>query len=240
MKKIKLSVCNIWFFLKKSEFITDLFIMTDIYVDFVNRWKKMSLHICDNLRELLSDRLTTKIHIYEKKLDSEYESDLNINVYRIKSVSGRFSVCHSYKFKALHLKIQDQTITNNVIDDDNESSSLRITLNKFTVSKLSSFRSCDLTSKQESKNENRDKNAVFEWDEHNKNDEENNSFTNRLTAENSVNDDYEEHDENEQSLTSSLIENHLRNADEMSKYKACSLMFDLNTNLCCLLSCLMK
>src|SRR5438046_1141632 len=101
----------------------------------------MLLHICDNLRELLSKQLTEKIHIYKKKLDSEYESELNTNIYRIKSVFDCFSVCHSHKFKALHLKIQNQIIINNIINNNNESDSSKITFDKFTTSELSSVRS---------------------------------------------------------------------------------------------------
>ena len=147
MKKIKLSVCNIWSFSKKSELIqvTDLLIMTDIYTDFVNCWKKMSLHIHNNLRELLSKQLTEKTHIY-KKLDSEYESELNTNIYKIKSVSDCFSVCHSHKFKALHLEIQNQIITDNIINNSNKLNSSRIILDEFTTSELSSVRSWSLTS----------------------------------------------------------------------------------------------
>ncbi len=67
----------------------------------------MLLHIYDNLKELLSKQLIKKTYIYEKKLDSEYEFELNINIYRIKSVSDCFSVCHSHKFKAFYLEIQN-------------------------------------------------------------------------------------------------------------------------------------
>src|SRR5205809_7946543 len=100
----------------------------------------MLLHIYNNLRELLSEQLTEKTHIY-KELDSEYESELNINIYRIKSVSDHFSVCHSHKFKALHLEIQNQIITDNIINNSNKSDSLKIMLNKFTTSELSNVRS---------------------------------------------------------------------------------------------------
>ena len=150
MKKIKLSVCNIWFFLKKSELIQviNLLIMIDIYTDFINHWKKMLLHICDNLKELLSEQLTKKTHIYENsELDSEYESELNTNIYRIKSVSDYFSVCHSHKFKALHLEIQNWIITDNIINNNNESDSLRIIFDEFTISELSSVRNWSLMSK---------------------------------------------------------------------------------------------
>ncbi|SRR6266487_4619326 len=101
----------------------------------------MLLHIHDNLRELLSEQLTKKTHIYKKKLDSEYESELNTNIYRIKSVSDHFSVCYSYKFKALHLEIQNQIITDNIINNNNKLNSLRIMFDKFTISELSSVRS---------------------------------------------------------------------------------------------------
>src|SRR6266487_3771161 len=100
----------------------------------------MLFHICDNLRELLSKQLTEKTHIYEE-LDSEYESKLNTNIYRIKSVSDYFSVYHSHKFKALHLEIQNQIITDNIINNNNKLSSSRIIFDKFTISELSSVRS---------------------------------------------------------------------------------------------------
>ncbi len=140
-------MCNIWSFLKKSELIqvTDFLIMTDIYTDFVNYWKKMLLHIHDNLRKLLSKWLTEKTHIYEE-LDSEYESELNINIYRIKFVSDHFSICHSHKFKALHLEIQNWIITNNIINNNNKLNLLRIMLDKFTISELSNVRSWSLIS----------------------------------------------------------------------------------------------
>ena len=143
MKKIKLNMYNIWFFSKKSELIqvTDLFIMTDIHTNFINHWKKMLLHIYNNLRKLLSKWLTEKTHIYEKELDSEYEFELNINIYRIKSISDYFSICHSCKFKALHLEIQNWIITNNIINNNNKLNLSRITLDEFATSKLSSIRS---------------------------------------------------------------------------------------------------
>src|SRR6266487_1014882 len=100
----------------------------------------MLLYIYNNLRQLLSEQLIEKTHIY-KKLDSEYESELNINIYRIKSVSDYFLVCHSHKFKALHLEIQNQIITNNIINNNNESDSSRIMLDEFTTSELSNVRS---------------------------------------------------------------------------------------------------
>ena len=154
---------NIWFFSKKSELIqvTDFFIMTDIYTDFVNHWKKMSFHIYNNLKKLLSEWLTEKTHIYEKELDSEYEFELNINIYKIKSISDYFSICHSCKFKALHLEIQNWIITNNIINNSNKSDSLRIMFDKSVTSKLSSVRSWSLTSEQKNKNQNRDENKVF-------------------------------------------------------------------------------
>ncbi len=100
----------------------------------------MLFHIYNNLRELLSKQLTEKTHIY-KELDSEYESELNTNIYRIKSVSDYFSVCHSHKFKALHLEIQNQIITDNINNNNNESDSSRIIFDKFITSELSSVRS---------------------------------------------------------------------------------------------------
>ena len=100
----------------------------------------MLLHIYNNLRELLSKWLTKKTYIY-KELDSEYESELNTNIYRIKSVSDCFSVCHSHKFKVLYLEIQNQIITNNIINNNNKLDLLRIILDKFITSELSSVRS---------------------------------------------------------------------------------------------------
>src|SRR6266487_5115863 len=100
----------------------------------------MLLHIYNNLRELLSKQLTEKTYIY-KKLDSEYESELNTNIYRIKSVFDYFSVYHSYKFKALHLEIQNQIITDNIINNSDKLSLLRIILDKSAISELSSVRS---------------------------------------------------------------------------------------------------
>jgi hypothetical protein len=194
--------------------------------------------------KLLSKQLTEKTHIYEKELDSEYESELNTNIYRIKSVSDHFSVCHSHKFKALHLEIQNQIITDNIINNSNKSDSSRIILDKFTTSELSSVRSWSLTSEQKNKNENRDENKVFSNHKQNKHDEknnkENNDIKNRSAAENSMNDNYREHDENKQSFNSSSVKNHLKNTDKMSNYEAFSSIFSLNTNLYCLLSYLMK
>src|SRR6266487_2524810 len=101
----------------------------------------MLLYIYDNLRKLLSEQLIEKTHIYKKELDFEYESELNTNIYRIKSVFDYFSVCYSHKFKALYLEIQNQIITDNIINNNNKLSSSRITLNKFIISELSNVRS---------------------------------------------------------------------------------------------------
>ncbi len=101
----------------------------------------MLLYIHNNLRELLSKQLTEKTYIYKKKLNLKYESELNTNIYKIKFVSDHFSVCHSHKFKALHLKIQNQIITNNIINNSNKSDLSRIILDKFTTLELSSIRS---------------------------------------------------------------------------------------------------
>src|SRR6266487_2414418 len=100
----------------------------------------MLLYIYNNLRKLLSKQLTEKTYIYKKELNSEYKSELNINIYRIKSVFDCFSVCHSHKFKALHLEIQNQIITNNIINNNNKSDSSRITLDEFATLELNSVR----------------------------------------------------------------------------------------------------
>ncbi len=89
----------------------------------------------------MSKQLTEKTHIYEKKLDSEYKSELNTNIYKIKFIFDYFLIYHSYKFKALHLEIQNQIITDNIINNNNKLSSLKITLDKFIISELSSVRS---------------------------------------------------------------------------------------------------
>ncbi len=197
-------MCNIWSFSKKSGLIqvTDLLTMTDIYTGFVKRWEKMPLHIRDNLRELLSERLAEKAHLYEEELGPGYEPELDTNVYRIKPVSGRFSVCHSHKSEALHLGIQDQITTDSAINNSDESGPPRITLDKSATSELSSVRSWSLTP--------------------GRGDEDGNG------------------DENKQGPDSSSVENHLKNTDMVSNYEAFSPMFSLNTNLYCLLSCLMK
>jgi hypothetical protein len=218
--------------------------MADIYTGFVNRWKKMPLHIRDNLRELLSERLAGKAHIYEEELGPGYEPELDTNIYRIKPVSGRFSVCHSHKSKALHLDIQDRITTDNAINNSDESGPPRITLDESATSELSSVRSWSLTPEQGDEDGNGDENKAFsnhERDKHDgKNDKENNGIKNRSAAENSMDDNYREYGENKQGPDSSSVENHLKNTDKVSNYEAFSPMFSLNTNLYCLLSCLMK
>ena len=117
-------------------------------------------------------------------------------------------------------------------------------LDKFITSELSSVRSWSLISEQKNKNENEDKNKVFSNHKQNKYDEknnkENNDIKNRSAIENSMNDNYQEYDENKQNLDSSLVENHLKNINKMSNYKAFSSIFNLNINLYYFLSYLMK